>query len=293
MFGLATAVAALTAIADEPAPRTAADGLTYTSDVRATPRPLRIHVLKLDLASPRYEPVVIVTDDPDGAGPAEAALASPEALATDAGLVAAVNAAIFGGLPDAEGKRSSQWTVGMPVDIIGWSRADCRERSPAERPYPALWIDETRRAGIAPAGVPAPEEARHAAAGFGLILRDGKIVAGPGGAMHPRTAAGLDRDRTTLILLVVDGRQEGVSEGVTDHELAGLMQEQGCHEAVNLDGGGSSVMLVGDVQGAAATGGRGLRVVNSPSDGAPRPLPAVIGVRRARSTQSPRRKPAG
>jgi hypothetical protein len=257
----------------------AADGLAYTREVRSSPRPLRIHVLRCDLASPEHEPAVVVASDPDGAGPAEAVLASPAALAADGGLVAAVNAAIFGGLPDASGKRSSQWTVGMPVDIIGWSLADGQERSPAERPYPNLWIDRERRARIEAAGAARPDAARHAAAGFGLILRDGEIVAGPGGAMHPRTAAGLDHDHKTLVLLVVDGRRKGVSEGVSEHELAGLMKEQGCHEALNLDGGGSSVMLVGDVQGGAPAGPRGLRVVNTPSDGAPRPVPAVLGIR--------------
>lgn len=62
-------------------------------------------------------------------------------------------------------------------------------------------------------------------------------------AVHPRTAAGYTRNGD-LILLVVDGRQP-VSHGVDLPELAGLMHDLGCIEAFNLDGGGSSTLVVG------------------------------------------------
>lgn len=70
---------------------------------------------------------------------------------------------------------------------------------------------------------------------------------------HPRTAAGITRNGS-IILVVVDGRQV-TSRGASLKELAQVMSNLGCTDAVNLDGGGSSTMIV-----------RGL-VVNSPSDG--------------------------
>ena len=78
---------------------------------------------------------------------------------------------------------------------------------------------------------------------------------GPGFSLkrHPRTAVGIRRDGS-LIFVVVDGRQEGLSVGMTLPELAGFLKEQGAWEAYNLDGGGSSTMVVGG------------RIVNSPSD---------------------------
>jgi hypothetical protein len=75
------------------------------------------------------------------------------------------------------------------------------------------------------------------------------------GTRHPRTAAGLCGDGT-IVLAVVDGRQPKISVGFSIDELAGLMAELGCVEAINMDGGGSSTMVVGG------------RVVNSPSDAA-------------------------
>jgi len=64
--------------------------------------------------------------------------------------------------------------------------------------------------------------------------------------VHPRTAAGYTADGR-LILLVVDGRQKE-SRGVSLQELATLMDELGCVEALNLDGGGSSAMVVKGVR---------------------------------------------
>lgn len=60
--------------------------------------------------------------------------------------------------------------------------------------------------------------------------------------IHPRTAAGYTQ-QGMLILMVVDGRQEQ-SRGVSLDELAILMQELNVVEAMNLDGGGSTSLVV-------------------------------------------------
>ncbi len=70
---------------------------------------------------------------------------------------------------------------------------------------------------------------------------------------HPRTAIGWNRE--SLFLVVVDGRQKGLSIGMNYTELSALMQRLGCTEAINLDGGGSSTLWLGG------------QVMNSPSDG--------------------------
>lgn len=70
---------------------------------------------------------------------------------------------------------------------------------------------------------------------------------------HPRTAIGWRADGT-LLLVTVDGRQPQKSVGMTLAELAALMRELGCEAALNLDGGGSTTMVVKQ------------KIVNSPSD---------------------------
>ena len=62
------------------------------------------------------------------------------------------------------------------------------------------------------------------------------------GGRNPRTAIGYTADNN-LILLTADGR-EGSSIGMTLTELANLMKSLGCVNAINLDGGGSTVMYV-------------------------------------------------
>lgn len=58
---------------------------------------------------------------------------------------------------------------------------------------------------------------------------------------QPRTAVGVI-DANHLVLVVVDGRSEGYSEGVTLPELAQILLDLGCTTGYNLDGGGSSTL---------------------------------------------------
>jgi exopolysaccharide biosynthesis protein len=60
---------------------------------------------------------------------------------------------------------------------------------------------------------------------------------------HPRTAMGYTKD-DKLIILVVQGRFPGIAEGATLGQEAQILKDLGCWEALNLDGGGSSCMLV-------------------------------------------------
>ena len=84
------------------------------------------------------------------------------------------------------------------------------------------------------------------------------------GGRAPRTALGITKDGKAL-LVVVDGRSRS-SVGYTLLELARFMLEQGAVEAMNLDGGGSSQMIIGS------------QIVNTPSDGRERRLGAGIAV---------------
>ncbi len=62
---------------------------------------------------------------------------------------------------------------------------------------------------------------------------------------HPRTAIGFDADDGLLWFVVVDGRQVPYSAGMSLQELVSLFRWLGVEEALNLDGGGSSTMLLG------------------------------------------------
>ena len=74
---------------------------------------------------------------------------------------------------------------------------------------------------------------------------------------QPRTLVGVTSDGT-LVFVVVDGRDEGYSRGMTMTEAANLMVSLGCETAYNLDGGGSSTMYFNG------------SVINEPSNGGER-----------------------
>ena len=80
---------------------------------------------------------------------------------------------------------------------------------------------------------------------------------------HPRTAMGYTKDNK-LIILVIQGRFPGIAEGATLGQEAQLLKDLGCLEALNLDGGGSSCMLVNGketIKPSDATGQRAVPAV--------------------------------
>jgi len=83
---------------------------------------------------------------------------------------------------------------------------------------------------------------------------------------QPRTAIGVI-DENHLVLVVVDGRSEGYSRGVTMTELAQIMEDLGATTAYNLDGGGSSTLWFNG------------EVVNQPSNGGERATSDILYIR--------------
>jgi hypothetical protein len=83
------------------------------------------------------------------------------------------------------------------------------------------------------------------------LLHDGELRLGSRAPGHPepRTAVGLDREERTLLLIVVDGRQPHFSEGLTTAEVAEALRARGAWNAINLDGGGSSALVIEDARG--------------------------------------------
>ena len=86
-----------------------------------------------------------------------------------------------------------------------------------------------------------------------IIMQNGQFME-DWAERHPRTAIGFNADSTRLYFVVVDGRHM-TSVGVTLLEMKGIFDALGAVNAVNLDGGGSSCMVVND------------EVINHPSDG--------------------------
>lgn len=109
--------------------------------------------------------------------------------------------------------------------------------------------------------------------GVGRILVNGKIANDNGkivSGRQPRSALGLTFDKNTLIIIVVDGRSHSI--GANQKEMAQLMQRFGAYNAMHLDSGGSSTMVVQDLKT------ENLNVVNTLSDGIQRKVINAVGI---------------
>ncbi|MGE5329777.1 MAG: phosphodiester glycosidase family protein [Deltaproteobacteria bacterium] len=106
-----------------------------------------------------------------------------------------------------------------------------------------------------------------------LLLKNGQVPAFSHkiSGIHPRTAAGTSVDNRYLYLVTVDGRQT-ISAGVTMEEMAAIMQDIGCYNAINFDGGGSTQMV------ERLPGTNTLKIVNYPCEIPLRKVVDALGV---------------
>jgi hypothetical protein len=115
-----------------------------------------------------------------------------------------------------------------------------------------LLLSATNQASMVAGGTANLSGISNAIAGFGYVVQNGKNVAsaasGANTASDPRMLVGLSQNDQYLYLVAVDsGSSDG--NGVTGSEEANLMLDLGVYNAINLDGGGSTSMVVEGANG--------------------------------------------
>lgn len=252
-----------------PVRQTLRQGVEYQRIVRVTPRPMIIHVLKVNMKTNGLRVVITPPDDPGSDKPLRARTTSQFLEEFD--LDIAVN-----------GDGFSPWWSRSPADYyphIGdpvAPRGEAASRGQVygreqEEPFPTLYISSKNSISF-----DAPNKTYDAISGETRIVMGGFAVDGLANTeVHPRTAVGYSRNGKFLYIVVVDGRQPFYSQGITLMELAKLMIDLGAHDAMNLDGGGSSTLVIRGEDGQA-------RVLNSPIDlyipGRERPIGNHLGI---------------
>ncbi len=220
------------------------DGLSYHF-VWSEKGPWAVHVLRLDLTRCDLGLRVLPAGEAESYG---AGLATVTDLVGEAG--AGVLAAVNGDFFTPEGRPlGSEVAAGR----ILWSRErPALEWTPGREP----WIGRIVREGSglsAGAWVSRTETGLTQVIGgypelldAGVPLRDDSWDSDQGFASlrHPRTAVAYDPEARRLWVLVVDGRQGSYSSGMTLAEITAALSATAAAEALNLDGGGSSVMVV-------------------------------------------------
>lgn len=257
-------------------------GITYYSETRTLPA-TRMFVAEIDLTNPKVRLRVSPGGpDPDGSGPWQTTLMQPTKIAAREGFDLVVNGDFFRarGVKDAEGTNSA-FRAALWSAVTGPAVSDGSIWSASSNQRPCLVVRRDGKVAIKMVGKPGTED-WEVVSGNTMLVRDGAIVPHDNKVRHPRTVVGLNQDGTKLTIVVVDGRKPGVAVGMNYDELAAEMIRLGCKDALNLDGGGSSVMAVRDPTKV------GFTILNQPTDGRERAVANVLGI----SVREPERSDA-
>jgi len=247
-------------------------GVTCYAETRAEP-PTRLFAAEVDLTNPNVRiRVAPGGPDPDGPGRWQTTLMLPTQVGAREGFDLLVNGDFFyaRGIKDAEGTNSA-YRGQIWASVVGPAVTDGNVWSTCATNRPCLVVHRNRKVTIEMLAHPKPDD-WEVVAGNTMLVENGRVVPHKSQARHPRTVVGLGLDGKKLILLVVDGRKPGVAVGMTYEELATEMLRLGCRQALNLDGGGSSVMAVHD------PGSARFHILNEPTDGHERAVANVLGV---------------
>lgn len=244
-------------------------GVTYLRKDLASPRPIVVHVLAIDLQAQKLE--FLVTPSSNNTD-VLCARTTPQFL-EEFKLHAAINGGYFSYL-DANSFPPKKVCPngGDPVRISDYAASRGKVYSPKKTAQPVVHIAKKNQVQFNKE----PGQVFNAVSGDRMVVTDGKVVKNLAAQVpNPRTAIGLSKNGRWLTLMVVDGRQTGYSEGVTFPELAELLISYGVHTGANMDGGGSSTMALRGFDGKA-------RVLNSPIEmnqpGRERPVGNHLGL---------------
>jgi hypothetical protein len=262
----------LRAVAPEaltPRWETFAPGIGYFEGRIGKPR-LQLWALRVDLNNPGLEFVVNGGGEEPGVVPGT----TVSGFVRDYGCVAGINANPFdrvGALP------------GEPLTVTGIAMTEGLLIAPPDSRYDALVFYHDGSASLtnqANLDDSALAEISAAVGGFFIVLREGALaerLLGQNGhaPRHPRSAAGLSPDGRILYLLAIDGRRPE-SVGATEAETALILQRLGAADGLNLDGGGSTALVLRRRAGK-------IRPINTPIHGMipgkERVVAACLGIR--------------
>ncbi len=221
------------------------EGVTYERQIKDLPRPLVVHVVTVDLTAPGLDFLVTPSVPTDG---------YPLTSDTVPGFLSryGVQVAINGSFFSPHHVKSPLHYyphVGDGVGSVGVAISEGNRYSEAKGGWAALCILSNRDIRITKNDC--PPETKQGIAGDIQIVSGGQLYSGLAilkhdTSLYPRSAIAVNADNTQLIIVAIDGRQRGYSEGVTIAELSEILIELGADRALNFDGGGSTTLAISD-----------------------------------------------
>jgi hypothetical protein len=213
-------------------------GIIYQREARSTPRHYMLHIVSIDLNA--TEIGVLSTPGKPMPQYGEIRAMTTSEFVKEFKLQLAINANYFGPF-----REDTPWDFyphsGDKANVIGQAISQGFVYSPPRAGWPVVCFDTNNRPQIIESGR-CPDGTLQAVTGNDMLVNRGVAVKS-------------DAEKK-LWLIAVDGKQPHYSEGVTLAELSDIFVELGADMALNLDGGGSTTMAIGDRSG--------VRVLNAP-----------------------------
>ena len=215
--------------------RTLSPGVEAT-DIYDPQFPLIVHIVRIDLLNPA---VSVITSEPalfkNNQGCIRGETTRDFALRHN--TIAAFNAAPF---------KTGSLFFSIYRSIVGIHVTDFLRMSMPNERYGALlfYADKTARIIDAQTEDVLSADVRHAVGGFWTILRNGIIMPQKLHRRDSRTAVGLTDNGQTLFVVAVEGENKRRSQGLSFEETATLLRELGADDALQLDGGSSSSLVL-------------------------------------------------
>ncbi|QDL09490.1 phosphodiester glycosidase family protein [Brasilonema octagenarum UFV-E1] len=229
-------------------------GIVYKRNALSTPRPAMIHIVTIDLKTPGVKP--FVTPGEPKPSDRETSAQKTSDFLKKFKLQLAINTSYFHHFYE-----KSPWDYyprsGDPSHPLGEAISNGYRYSSPEANFPVLCFSVQNRVQILKSNK-CPERTVQGVAGNQLLVYDGKPIneSSEKDKPYPRVAAAVNREGTKLWLIAVDGKQPLYSEGITMAELRKIVASLGVHTALNLDGGGSTTLVMGTNNGS--------KVLNAP-----------------------------
>jgi hypothetical protein len=216
-------------------------GVVYDRVSYQIPRPMVVHIITVDLE--RAKPTFFTT-------PPVAGLSYPyraQSVSTflkQHKLQIAVNADFFKPYW-GRGPWDYYPHFGDPVYTRGFSIHKSKVVTPENCYRPSIFFSDDNRVSFD------KDEFKpyHAISGEAIYLHKGEwCIKEPDKSywrtsLQPRCTVGLSTDKTKFMIMVIDGRQPGYSEGATVKEMAGIAARYGAGTMLDLDGGGSETLV--------------------------------------------------
>jgi hypothetical protein len=268
MLGLGYSICLLRRPARTPMKSVLFEGVTYERQVFNEPQPRVFHIVTVDLTAPgigflvspprpsaNLLPSHLADELPPGEGELELSADTVPGFLKRYQVQVAINGSYF--FPHYVHSPVDFYPrVGDGASVVGIGIANGDRYSAAQEGWAALCVISPRDIRITEQDC--PPQTQQAIAGDIQFVKDAQLYKGGlvllkdnATKSMPRTVIAVDKNTTRLWMVIVDGRQEFYSEGITLAELGEFLIKQGADRAINLDGGGSSALAV-ERQGRAA-----------------------------------------